>query len=175
MISQLNATYQPEEDRVVFRFNTINNSEFRMWFTRALVHKLILACSEVAIKSELLVNKNTNAKEISEFKQEMSRSATQFTEFNTSSEFPLGQNPILVKRVNFAIENKIFVLAFDLIIGQTITLRLDEDLFSKFRLLMDAIEDKAGWGLKTRQLGISNAPDDPSEMAIDKDVTKRLH
>jgi hypothetical protein len=49
--------------------------------------------------------------------------------------------------VDFTLEGPIFVLAFALVSQQTITLRLNDDLFSKFRLLLDAIEKKASWGL----------------------------
>ena len=175
MITQLNAMYVPEEDRVIFRFNTNDNSEFRMWFTRTLVHGIIQECSKVAVKSELIVNQNIHAKAISEFKQDMVQASTQFTDFIPSSQFPLGENPLLVKRINFGFEKKLIVLAFDLTIGQTITLRLNDDLFSKFRLLMDTIEKRANWGLVQGTPTVSSEMDDPFTRLDINSETKRLH
>jgi hypothetical protein len=175
MISQLNAMYVPEEDRVIFRFNTNDNSEFRMWFTRALVHGLIQECSKVALKSELIVNKNINAQAISEFKQDIVQANTQFTDFNPSSNFPLGENPVLVKRVNLGLEQKLIVLAFDLTIGQTITLRLNDDLFAKFRLLMDTIEKRASWSATDGSTVVASEKDEsPNRLNINP-ATKLLH
>jgi len=175
MISQLNATYVPEEDRVIFRFNTSDNSEYRMWFTRVLVHGIIQECSKVALKTELIVNKNINAQAISEFKQDMVQANTQFTDFNPSSNFPLGEAPLLVKRINLGFEQKLIVLAFDLIIGQTITLRLNEDLFSKLRLLMDTIEKRANWGLIYRSPIVDSEIDESSKQIGSHPRVKRLH
>jgi len=175
MISQLNATYVPEEDRVIFRFNTSDNSEFRMWFTRVLVHGIIQECSKVSLKKELIVNKNINAQAISEFKQDMVQANTQFTDFNPASNFPLGESPLLVKRINFGFEQKLIFLAFDLTIGQTITLRLNDDLFSKLRLLMDTIEKRANWGLAHGTPIVSSEMDDPSARLDINSAIKRLH
>ena len=175
MISQLNATYVPEEDRVIFRFNTNDNSEYRMWFTRVLVHGIIQECSKVALKTELIVNKNINAQAISEFKQDMVQANTQFTDFNPSSNLPLGEAPLLVKRINFGFEQKLIALAFDLTIGQTITLRLNEDLFSKFRLLMDTIEKRANWGLIYGSPIVDSGIDESSKQIGTHCGVKRLH
>lgn len=165
----------PEEDRVIFRFNTNDNSEFRMWFTRALLHGLIQECSKVAIRSELLLSKNINAQVISDFKQDVVQANTQFTDFIPSSNYPLGENPVLVKRVSYGLEQKLFVLAFDLTIGQTITLRLNDDLFAKFRLLMDTIEKRASWGLINELPATDSEVEETANRVDMHTVTKRLH
>ena len=38
-ITQFNATYVQEEDRVMFRFNTSASQEYRLWFTRLVVRE----------------------------------------------------------------------------------------------------------------------------------------
>jgi hypothetical protein len=139
------------------------------------VHGIIQECSKVALKTELIVNKNINAQAISEFKQDMVQANTQFTDFNPSSNFPLGEAPLLVKRINFSFEQKLIALAFDLTIGQTITLRLNDDLFSKFRLLMDTIEKRANWGLAHGTPIVSSEMDDPSARLDINSAIKRLH
>ncbi len=147
MITQLNATYVPLEDRVLFRFNTRDSSEYRLWLTRAMVAGVLRACGDVAAKVAAAEHPVAYAKEISDFKHDAVAKATQFTEFKSAAVLPMGEAPVLVHRVDFTLEGPIFVLAFALVSQQTITLRLNDDLFSKFRLLLDTIEKKASWGL----------------------------
>ncbi len=47
-ISQVNFSYSPLEDRLLFRFNTLNKTEFRMWLTRAMSIKLLGQLHRVA-------------------------------------------------------------------------------------------------------------------------------
>ena len=147
MITQLNATYVPLEDRVLFRFNVRDGAEYRLWLTRAMVAGLLRACGDIAVKSVANEHPVQYAKDISDFKQQVAAKTTQFTEFKPASVLPMGEIPVLVHRVDFALEGPIFALAFSLVSNQTITLRLNDDLFSKFRLLLDAIEKKAAWCL----------------------------
>ena len=149
MITQLNATYVPLEDRVLFRFNTRDSSEYRLWLTRAMVAGVLRACGDVAVKVAATEHPMAYAKEISDFKQDAVAQSTQFTEFKPAAVLPMGEAPVLVHRVDFTLEGPIFALAFALVTQQTITLRLNDDLFSKFRLLLDAIEKKASWGLSS--------------------------
>ena len=147
MITQLNATYVLLEDRVLFRFNVLDGAEYRLWLTRAMVGGLLRACGDVAVKSVATQHPVQYAKDISDFKQQVVAKTTQFTEFKPASMLPMGEAPVLVHRVDFTLEGPIFVLAFSLVSNQTITLRLNDDLFSKFRLLLDEIEKKASWRL----------------------------
>ena len=43
-IKQFNGSYMPNEDRLMFRFNTVEDDEYRFWFTRR-VTLFILAWS----------------------------------------------------------------------------------------------------------------------------------
>ena len=152
MITQLNATYVPLEDRVLFRFNVRDGAEYRLWLTRAMVGGLLRACGDVAVKSVAKEHPLQYAKDISDFKQQAVAKTTQFTEFKPASNLPMGEVPLLVHRVDFTLEGAIFVLAFCLVTNQTITLRLNDDLFSKFRLLLGEIEKKASWRLSSSMI-----------------------
>jgi hypothetical protein len=59
----------------------------------------------------------------------------------------LGDAPILVIRLRLGLEGMIYVVAFDLVNQKTITLKLDEPLFGKMRLLLNTIQEKAAWNL----------------------------
>ena len=49
MITQLNVTYVAEEDRVLFRFNTHDGQEFRLWLTRATVRQLLAVGAQASV------------------------------------------------------------------------------------------------------------------------------
>lgn len=54
MITQLNATYVPLEDRVLFKLNTVDSNEFRLWLTRNMVQEIMNLCCAAAVKFEEL-------------------------------------------------------------------------------------------------------------------------
>lgn len=69
-IKQFNGTYFPQEDRLIFRFNTADDSEYRLWFTRR-VTLFILAAANHLIQSQLEKQHTPDvAKAISEFERE---------------------------------------------------------------------------------------------------------
>jgi hypothetical protein len=49
VITQLNVTYVAEEDRVLFRFNTHDGQEFRLWLTRATVRQLLAVGAQASV------------------------------------------------------------------------------------------------------------------------------
>jgi hypothetical protein len=50
-IRQLNASYAPEEDRVMLRFTTDIQEEYRFWLTRAVVAALLQHAQTLAVKA----------------------------------------------------------------------------------------------------------------------------
>ena len=42
-IKQFNVTYFINDDRIIFRFNTIDHSEYRFWLTRRLTHFILMS------------------------------------------------------------------------------------------------------------------------------------
>ena len=51
-IKQFNGNYQAQEDRILFRFNTAEDAEYRFWFTRRIT-LFILAASTHLIEKQL--------------------------------------------------------------------------------------------------------------------------
>ena len=148
MITQLNATYVPDEDRVLFRFNTADGNEFRLWLTRAMVRLTLGGLTELMTKAQVTEAQDVQqAKAIADFKQETIQQQTTFTDFQPAQKLPLGDAPILVIRLRLDLESKTYVVAFDLVNQKTITLKLDELLFGKMRLLLSTIQEKAAWNL----------------------------
>ena len=50
-IKQFNATYLAQDDRLLFRFNTAEDTEFRFWLTRRVTLFILAATSHLLVKS----------------------------------------------------------------------------------------------------------------------------
>lgn len=146
-ITQFNASYVAEEDRVLFRFNTSESQEFRLWLSRAIVRDLLALGAQAAVAVVAREHPPEQAKAIAEFKQQTQAQTTQFTTFVPATQFPIGADPLLVKHVRFTLEKTNCALQLELQRGQVLTLQLTEAMVGQLRLLLDTIQAKAAWGL----------------------------
>ena len=157
-IRQVNCTYVPEEDRVMFRFSTGKDDlqEYRLWLTRAVLSQLLRHTQVLAVEA---VKGNMNvqqAQEVAEFKQEALAQNVKYTQFESAPKLPLGAEPTLVKAVTAKTETvndsqKVAALVFQLARGQNLTLRMNDDLLGKLQLLFKKMNDTAGWALVVNQ------------------------
>lgn len=153
-IRQVNCTYVPEEDRVMFRFSTGTEElqEYRLWITRAVLAQLLRHTHVLSVES---VKGNMNvqqAQEVAEFKQEALAQNVTYTQFESAPKLPLGAEPTLVKAVSAKFETfkdsqKVAALVFQLARGQNLTLRMNDDLLGKLQLLFKKMNESAGWAL----------------------------
>jgi hypothetical protein len=148
-IKQLNATYVPEEDRVLFRLTTQPSDEYRVWLTRARVAELIHQGEQAAIVKLQTEHAPPQAKAIAEFKQQVVQQTTTFTQFEPATRLPLGAEPTLVKALRFEIKDQQQILHLDLIGNRTLSLKLNDDLLSKMRLLLQTVATKANWQIES--------------------------
>ena len=146
-IKQLNATYIPQEDRVLFRLTTHPSDEYRLWLSRARVAELLSQGEQAAIVKLQAEHPPQQAKAIAEFKQQVVQQTTPFTQFEPASRFPLGNEPILVHALRFEQQDQQQILHLVLAGQKTLSLKLNDDLLSKLRLLLETMVDKAQWGL----------------------------
>jgi len=147
-ITQFNASYVGDEDRVLFRFNTSTSQEYRLWLTRVMVRELLALGEQAAVAVVAREHASEHAQAIAEFKQQTQAQATQFTSFVPATQFPLGADPVLVKRVRFTMDKQTMALQFELQRGQVLTMQLTEEMVVKLRVLLEAIGRKAAWGLE---------------------------
>ncbi len=92
-ISQLQLTYVPDEDRILFRVNTDTNEEFRFWITRRFSMLLIQALmAHRAADPDVSTQSSDAAKQaVQSFKRDEAISQGNFQEdFQPSESFPLG-------------------------------------------------------------------------------------
>ena len=169
-IKQFNGTYFPQEDRLIFRFNTADDSEYRLWFTRR-VTLFILAAANHLIQSQLEKQHTPDvAKAISEFERESLKKNVQEdskggqpSSYEPGSHYPLGADPLLVldakcsQHREVRAEGATDALSIDLTLpgGGNLNLRLAGQTLTGMCLLLDQLRVKAGWGLATTDISLS--------------------
>lgn len=157
-IRQLNANYVPDEDRVMLRFTTDTQEEYRLWLTRAVVGALLQQTQALAVKALEQQHSVHQAKAVAQFKQQALQQTATYTQFEGAARFPLGAEPVLVKSVQAQIREQVPVVVLLLAQGQNLTLRLNEDLVGKLQLLMHRMNDAARWALELTPTGPLGAP-----------------
>jgi hypothetical protein len=151
-INQVNFSYSPLEDRLLFRFNTLNKTEFRMWLTRAMGIKMLGQLHRV-VKINLWREQPGLAaiamKTVEEFRREAVLSKADYVQsFSSDAEiFPLGSLPVLVTDIIMDSSEPISVVTFQLVVGQDVCLSLNHDLGISISKLLSDVMDGLDWGL----------------------------
>jgi hypothetical protein len=187
-IKQFNGSYMPNEDRLLFRFNTNEDDEYRFWLTRR-VSLFILAATDHLVEKKLeQQHEKPAAKAIAQFQQEAVKEQTKFTnDYVPANKYPLGADPVLVMDVKCAIVQveKVDVLSLDFILpgGANLNLKLTMPILQTMRLLIERLSTQANWGeLRLNLGGQQSAPlkagqSDaiPDNATSGKDASKKLH
>jgi hypothetical protein len=159
-IRQLNANYVTEEDRVMLRFTTLANEEYRLWLTRAVVGVLMQQTQTLAVRKLERDHSVQQAKAVAQFKQEVLQQEVSYTRFEGAARLPLGAEPVLVKAVKALVQEKQAVLVLQLAKGQSLTLKLGDDLLGKLQLLLHRMNDAARWVLPSDAAAAASAEPD---------------
>ena len=167
-IKQINASYLVNEDRILFRFNTQDQAEYRLWFTRRVTLFILVATSHLLTKKLEKTHSTDAAKAINEFgKQAILENTKQqkdaSNEFESGIHFPIGADPLLVMDVTCSLtkngEKLAFIerskegqiedtLSIDFLLagGANLNLKLPENLMQGMAVLLYQIRQNAGWG-----------------------------
>ena len=68
-IKQFNGSYSANEDRILFRFNTQNQEEYRFWFTRRVTLFILAATSHLLSKKLEQTHSADAVKALNEFEK----------------------------------------------------------------------------------------------------------
>lgn len=152
-INQVNIAYQLAEDRLLMRINTLDSAEFLLWLTRAVVTRMLTGLSQsenLLMPHEALMTENPLARRaIEQFDREASMTEDFITiPFeNTVSRYPLGQQPLLVVRLDVTTKPDHVSFSFLLSSNQLLTLNLTSAMMSSItRLLCEALKN-VDWNL----------------------------
>ena len=170
-IKQLNASYLIQDDRILFRINTEEKSEFAFLLTRRVTLFILAASEHLAEKQLEQKHDPVTAKAVADFeKKNLISSDIQGPEFESGETFPLGNTPILVLDVTCGLADaegggeKLFSIDFVLGKDQSINLKLPKPMLIAMRMLLENLCDQASWG----RAMISPAPiENPATISVD--------
>ncbi len=167
-IKQINVSYLVNEDRILFRFNTQDQSEYRLWFTRRVTLFLLAASSHLLSKKLEQDHSPEAARVINEFEKEALLEAAKTANsgqqvYESGVQFPIGSDPLLVMDItcslaqnseqidsksNAEISDFDGSLSIDFILpgGSNLNLKLTGSMVRAMILLLDQLRQQAGWG-----------------------------
>ena len=169
MINQFSATFDQIQDRILFRFNTKEEKEFRFWLTRRNIINLLKTIPRHSDQSKKIIsdieksqalrkqtsNNETEKADVSQneysknlpIKQQnleiFEEKKLRMSEFKTGKIFPIGQEAILVKEIHCKLVNKVQELSFYLDNNQKVSFALSLDTFLSLHSLLELTAQKS--------------------------------
>ena len=152
-VLQFNGNYQPQEDRLIFRFNTAASEEYRLFLTRASLKQLFQS-GESTLQSQLASSYPTSVvPAVNEFQNTAVAQQSDFqTAFKSGETFPLGESPILVVAIRITEQEKSVSIDFQLATKQNLNIKIPQANFRALMILLKRLQAEAGWGLDDVQV-----------------------
>jgi hypothetical protein len=155
-IKQFNATYLATDDRILFRFNTHEDTEFRFWLTRRVTLFILAATQHLMMKGLEQTHSPQAAKAIAEFgKQAMqidpsTQGASQLDTYQPASNYPLGADALLVMDAKCTPEKQGLEdgVSLDLVLpgGANINVKMAGSTLQAMCILLNQLREHAAWG-----------------------------
>ena len=150
-IKQLNGTYVPVEDRLIFRFNTDQGDEFVFLFTRAITRRVLNTLGTMTTRNLARQHTEEVAQVVQEFEKEALAKTTDYSsQYAPGQKFPMGQAPALVVDIKTPpAPDEILALDLELANRLTANLKLTRELAQNISILLEKLAGGAGWDLGT--------------------------
>ena len=179
-IKQFNGSYMPNEDRLMFRFNTAEDDEYRFWFTRRVTLFILAATDHLVEKKLKQKHDKLAAKAIAQFQQETVKEQTKFTNnYQLATKHPIGADPVLVMDVKCAMMQveSVDVLSLDLVLpgGSNLNLKLTLPILQTMRLLLERLAAQGNWGQLQLNIASQAAPPQAEVSTPPAEEKKNLH
>lgn len=150
---QMQLTYVPEEDRMLFRLNTQGGEEFRFWMTRRYLGLLFQTLAKLVrdleqTKSEAHAGMAVEPLAVESRHREQVGKADFETAYEESAQLPLGAEPVLLHRA--AVRPGTMgqaLLGMHPRQGQGIEITLNEKILHSLCKLLADTSKQAGWRL----------------------------
>jgi hypothetical protein len=147
-IKQFNGEWVAQEDRILFRFNTTEGQEYRLWLTRHIVKNLIVGSQSLAVKAIEKQHPPEVAQAIQAFQQQSVSQQLNFAAtFEGQTELPMGEAPALVTGLRITMQSPEVVIDFETTIGQVLHLQINDELLKAMIGLLERLQGLAQWGL----------------------------
>ena len=182
-IKQFNGSYIANEDRLMFRFNTADDSEIRFWLTRRITFFILVATAHLVEKQLEKIHPKTTAKVISEFQQETAREKTDFsTAYQAVTKFPMGADPVLIVDVRCTLleleGQSAMSMDFVLHSGGQLNIKLGMATLQAMRVLLERLVEQSRWTSEVASLtsALAGAPaQSEADIALPAIDPKKVH
>lgn len=148
-LKQFNGRYLASDDRILFRFNTIDQSEYIFWFTRRVTHFILMTAGQF-IEKDYEKLKPSAENFISDIQQSDKQGAGFSQAYEPGIQYPLGGDAILVMDAKCTMtkmkEQDVFSLDFLLPGGANMNLKLPVPVMKALALLLEDLNVHAKWG-----------------------------
>ena len=168
-LGQFDAGYNPQEDRILLRITNTEADEYRLWLTRRLCSALL---AEFKVNISAYRVQNEAEKEAgspapvpssgelgaatvmrADMQQQAAAARQNFKqEFHPGERFPLGEQGVVVEKVNFQPDGKgpgNHALNFYSINGQMLSIGVSPVFLNSIFEVIERVSEQAGWGLAT--------------------------
>lgn len=194
-IKQINAAYLVNEDRILLRFNTPDEAEYRLWITRRIGLFMLVATTHLLTKKLEQSHTPDTAKAIDAFEKDALLEASNIAnatpnEYQSGIHFPLGSESILVMDVSCSLlqnnatevskstaltdcNHEIISIDFALPGGANLNLKLASTMVRAITLLLDQLRQQAGWGEAI--IAIHNDGKTAADLSENKSHSSALH
>ena len=149
MINQFSAHYDEVEDRILLRFNTKDMQEFRLWLSRKVVLEFLPVLPPKTeqgseIKEELKKQTDASRPRGSEGAKKVDP-YFQKPKFVKGKNFPIGENPELVKLIKTELKGGLYKCHFELKVSKSVNVPITPEMLLKLHSLVSVMAEKAGW------------------------------
>lgn len=151
-ISQMQMVYNPEEDRILYRVNTIDKNEFRFWISRRYAMLLLKVLKDHRSSDPDLSTLATpeDKKVVQEFKREQAMDGANFKKKfeEDNNQYPLGEEAKLAFKLTYNVKpDGNLMLSLQPKDGQGINVAINQDInFTLTELILSAGR-KGDWKL----------------------------
>lgn len=170
-IRQFNGHYDLREDRIIFKFNTHQDSEYRLVLTRFIVEKILQSVARLIHNSLEKTHNAQIAKVIQEFQDDgVEKSANLSQQYLGAQNLPLGESPLLVTGMRLSYADSQFLISFQLANNKTLNTKLSKENTQTMRFLLKKLAQKANWQLN--EVGAESDLNWQSSLQIDQPIIK---
>ena len=150
-ISQMQMVYVAEQDRILFRVNSMDKKEFRFWITRRYAILLLkILRDHMDSDPDISVQGSPEAKQaVKKFKQEKAINEANFEKrFESgSNEMPLGEDTALAFKLTYNIKGENLHLGVQPKQGQGINMVINRQINTSLVQLLLGAAQKGEWKL----------------------------
>lgn len=147
-IKQFNGEWVCQQDRVLFRFNTLEDQEFSFWLTRYVLQRLLEGAQQLSVEALAQVHSPQVAQVMQSFQQESVTQQLNFQEsFQVAKEKPLGEAPLLVTGLMLNQTGEVVTLKFEVESGKSVQVQMSPSVLQVMLALLDKLQGIAQWGV----------------------------